>query len=436
MPRKIDIVPFGDNDLTSDYLFTQREYYVANPEVYPQEDLPKPVDMWYNKPYWGKVDTKQRLIIPDPDALLPISGELEVINFVADAYFSFRNFVLDATSKFRTSMSSFIDFDNPKKAHQDTILDYKNYFENTLEPGFINTFLSEKDKSEIENFEDYASEYILFVDVNPDIPHTLAGFISSPLVSYRHSGMIIEFATDDYDDDGNKWDNFLSNDFFDDYVRIAASFGFYVSKHVPWAIAANLNSQRMRQYMTNYGVTNIANNFNLNFLQAEFISFESFKKYMYLAYSSFITYRPRTERVIYNNCIKQRISDSSFKTIREIYFRPLELNFLAPNYQEFTRIYSDIFLLKIYVKIRLKEEKILLNKRQQEILMINIYKTKGDIYNKIDTLSKYIASQRKNRFNKLTRKTKSVSMTEEIAPASSYFSGMDGSGGGGGTTGY
>ena len=128
MPRKIDIVPFGDNDLSSDYLFSQREYYVSSSQVYPQDDLSKPIDIWYNKPYWGKVDTKQRLVIVDPASLLSITPELSTVNFVADAYLSFKNFVSDATSKFRTSMSSFIDFDEPKKAYQDSVLEYKKLF--------------------------------------------------------------------------------------------------------------------------------------------------------------------------------------------------------------------------------------------------------------------------------------------------------------------
>lgn len=74
MAREIEVIPFASNDLTADYLFEQRKYYVSSSDVYPREDrsrndLPKPVDMWYNKPYWGKVDTRQRLIIPDSDSL-------------------------------------------------------------------------------------------------------------------------------------------------------------------------------------------------------------------------------------------------------------------------------------------------------------------------------------------------------------------------------
>ena len=425
MPRQIEVIPFASNDLPADYLFEQRKYYVSSSDVYPQEDiyknnLPKPVDMWYNKPYWGKVDTKQRLIIPDPNSLLPIGSNLSAINFVADAYIGFKNYALDASTKLRTSMTSFIDIENPKKAHEDSIAAYKDYFENTLDPGFINTFLSDDDKNNINNFKDYAREYEIFVEVNSDIPHTLAGFICSPFVSYRNSGMIIEFANDAYDDDSNKWSKFLSNDFFSEYIKIASYFGFYISKHVPWAIVANMNSRFMKNYMRRYDVDNSIQNFNLNYLQAEFVSFESFKKYMFLAYSSFITFLPRKEKIIYKNCIKKTLSDSSFKTEREIMFRPLELNFLAPEYTQFIDIYTDSFFIPLYVRIRLREEKIKLNQRQYDLLILKIIKTPGDIFDKILTFSNYLAHKRKNKFNKLTIEPKSDRMSQQNEPLSSY----------------
>ena len=55
--------------------------------------------------------------------------------------------------------------------------------------------------------------------------------------------------------------------------------------------------------MRRYNIDNMLQNFNLNYLQAEYISFESFKKYMFLAYTSFITNSPRKEKIIYKKTI-------------------------------------------------------------------------------------------------------------------------------------
>ena len=407
MPREIEIVPYANNDLPSDYLFSQREYYVSSSDVYLiEETTPQPVDIWYEKPYWGKVDTKHRLVFPDGDFLVSINDDISVLNFVAEAYNDFRDFALEAAAKLRTSMTSFIDVANPKKGYDNVVLDYKDYFENTLDSGFVNTFLTEQDKSTIRNFLDYSKEYSLFAEVNSEIPHTLAGYLASPNTSYRSSGMIIEFADDDYSKDSVKWGKYLSNDFFNDYTRIAASFGFYVNKHVPWSIVANLNSSKMKNYMISYGFDSPRSVFNSMFFQAEYISYQSFKKYMFLSYASFISYRPRMEIIKYKNCIKDTTASSYFKTEREIELRPVEISYFDPTYSQFTSIYSDYTFLKLYTKIRLLEEKVELSKSEYNSLiyeMIWMINTK-DVFDSLVHFSNFLALHRRKKFAKLIRK--------------------------------
>lgn len=417
MPRSIDIVPFANNNLSADYLYSQREYYVSSSDVYPQEDsfnntLPKPLDIWYERPYWGKVDTKGRLVLPDSDVLRSIPNGLTAINFVAAAYVDFRNYVLDARRRLRTSMTSFINIDNPVKAHESVVFEYQSYFENTIDPGFINVFLSDQDKSQIKNFLDFSREYTLFAETNPDIPHTLAGYLLSPRMSYRNSGLIIEFADDEYGNDSRKWTGYLSNDFFSDYTKLAAKFGFYVNKHVPWSIAANLYSTKMKNYMVPYRTTNIEKMFRTNYLQAEYISYISFKKYMFLSYASFISYRPKVEIIRYKNCIKRTVSDSSFRMEREIEYRETEVSMFDPSYNKFTKIYSDYTFMKIYVKIRLLEEKINLNRQEYDRLITKLVfeYQKTDDYGAMLYFSEYLAKNRVNNFSKLTRRKKPDNM--------------------------
>ena len=67
MPRQLsnNLIPFGENGLTPDFLYTQREYYLKSTEIYPVgPNIPRPIDIWYQRPLWGKVDTFQSPIIP------------------------------------------------------------------------------------------------------------------------------------------------------------------------------------------------------------------------------------------------------------------------------------------------------------------------------------------------------------------------------------
>lgn len=433
MPREIDLVPFASNDSNTDFLFSQREYYVSSSDVYPEQDqfnntLPQPLDIWYERPYWGKVDTKGRLVLPDVTYLRSIANGLSAMNFVAAAYIDLRDYVLNARNRLRTSMTTFINIDDPIKAHDDVVIQYKDYFENTIDPGFVNVFLSDIDKNKIYNFLDFSREYFSFVEVNPEIPHTLAGYLVSPKMSYRNSGLIIEFADDQYDKDSDKWVKYLSNDFFSDYTKLTSLFGFYVNKHVPWSIAPNLYSTKMRNYMVPYRTTNIEKMFSKNYLQAEHISYISFKKYMFLSYASFISHRPRIEIVRYENCIRRTVSDSSYRTEREIALRPTEISYFDPSYSKFTSIYSDYTFMKIYVKIRLIEEGIKLNKLEYDRLITKLvleYQGSDD-YGAMLLFSEYLAQRRMKNFSKLTRRKKSDSMSSNSTNQSggslaSYF---------------
>ena len=236
MPRQLsnNVIPFAENSLTPDFLYTQREYYLKNTEIYPiGPNIPRPIDIWYQRPLWGKVDTFQRPIIPKNKYLKPIADDLMAMNFVANAYFDFRQSVLEARRKLKSSAATVIDINNPKKAFEDVTAFYNYYFKNKLDLQFKNSYLSEKSRNSTTDFKTYIDKYLNFAEVNNFIPHTLSGYLICPIMSNRTSGLIIEFALDDYGTDDQKWIKYLSSDFFIDYIKLASNFGFYINKHIP-----------------------------------------------------------------------------------------------------------------------------------------------------------------------------------------------------------
>jgi hypothetical protein len=185
-------------------------------------------------------------------------------------------------------------------------------------------------------------------------------------VSNRCSGLIIEFANvgDSYDDDGNKWRRYLSSNFFEDYIKIAAKFGFYIDKNIPWRIVTNMNSKGMKKYMKKYNVPTAQSNFIANYLQAEYFSYVSFKKYMFASYQTFLDNEPRIENWLVKNCIKKSTIASVYTTKRIISERPTEFllagdgdnaNVLSVSYENFLNLYPESFFIEKYIQIRFLE---------------------------------------------------------------------------------
>ena len=405
MPKYIPAPPFAKNGLASDFLFFQRRYYARFPQIYPNgQKIPRPIDIWNDKIHFGKVDTAGYFAFPNPGALKKISRDkdLQTINFVADAYFDFVRFVLAASERFKTCMTSIIDVTSPTKAYTDVVQSYYNYFTNTLDQNFINLFTTPLQKAQITSFVDYIDQYITYVDMNPSLSHTLSSYLASNAVSNRCSGLIIEFAKpgDSYDDDGNKWRRYLSSDFFDDYTKIAGKFGFYIDKNIPWRIVANMNSKGMKGYMSKYAIANATGNFLTNFLQAEYFSYISFKKYMFASYQTFLDNEPRIESWIIKNCIKKSTIGSVYTTKRIISERPTEFllssdpqgeEILSVSYKNFLNIYPESFFIEKYIQIRFLESGYrLTDVRMKKFVKEILYKHKKskDLYETITFLQR------------------------------------------------
>ena len=365
MAKSITFEPQAKNDLASDHLFVQRKYYNTSDEIYPT-NVPKPIDIWYKKPLFGKVDTIGRYVYPDPVRLKPIRNNQSVLNFVADAYTDFANTIAAAVNGTRTCISSFIDVTTPVKAWVDINVLYDKYFVTQVNDPFVNGFLADtKTINKIVDFKDYMTQILAFVLASPETSFTKTSFLASNDVGNNCSGLIIEFANDQYDNDNWKWKNYLSNDFFEEYVHAAGAFGFYVNKHVPWSIVANLNSKAMKRYMEGYGLYDASQMFVNYYYQSEYISFEAFKRYLFASYTSFVEDSPFIEKVKVFNCIRKPILGASkFNTVTKKIPRKKEFTEsqsfeevepTIPFYEDFEKKYSNAYLFDKYIDIRLIE---------------------------------------------------------------------------------
>ena len=83
--------PLGDNSLPLVVNYDQRQKYREGDYFF---DLPKPIDTFYDKVFYGKVDRFQNVIIPKTDTTLikqtSDNSNVFAFDFVADAFFKLK----------------------------------------------------------------------------------------------------------------------------------------------------------------------------------------------------------------------------------------------------------------------------------------------------------------------------------------------------------
>ncbi|MHA2219975.1 MAG: hypothetical protein ACXACY_29135 [Candidatus Hodarchaeales archaeon] len=253
-----DISIFGNSDLKTKDLFVQRKGYDA---LYPSVVnplLPEPIDYrsrGYQK--YGLVNTRKEYIIPDSAYLKPVAGtegEIYALNFVADAYQDFLFYMntkgtikmMEDGGRLKKQMSA-------KKGWKDPDADFES-LKTGLYEAFLESFLNIEYRKRINNFQGFMDVFLNFYlnFMNFDVPVTYTGMMQSSFADPRHSGLCIHLETGDLDDDYDKFDRYLNNRNYKEYVTAAAAFGFMVDKHVPWRLVANIASPKMKAYMSNY----------------------------------------------------------------------------------------------------------------------------------------------------------------------------------------
>jgi len=373
--------PQGKNDLINPAMFEERLNYKQNSfSIYE----PIPLDMIYEKPFYGKVDNKGRTIYPTEINMeqLPGPGLIMTHDFVAKAFFHLKDMVeYNVRSKSRRFVDLFPNGFSPKSATKNFHKLYQDHFVDTVYDPFINNYLADLDrKRKVATFADFVKSYVDYSrEVKNIFPVTKTGFIMSHDCPHAISGLIIEMEGISKDDDSLKYEGYISKPSFTEYVKLVSSFGFYVDKNCPWRIAVNLDHPRMTEkYMPSFGTSyEDGRVFDDYFLRSEYFSYEDFKSRMWYAYQDLLADVETTSFGIVNkvkNCFSPAWADlesRNYKTYSQEGF----LQSISEDYDgAFQEQYPDSFFLPHYFKIRLAEGGKNLSSRQYNAKLNKILK--------------------------------------------------------------
>ena len=328
----------ADNSLKSDELFYWRDLYKNSSSA----DF---IDMWYEDPHYGRVDHEgSPVYLPEENVKQLISSNTSnavfVANFVADAWEDFRKKIHEHAFGGVISKNSIYAMLEPQAGWQDINSFYHNWNAGMYEK-FLSSFLQPSDAEKVTNFKEFINVYIQFLDrMSSSFPQTRESLLLSYWCSPMVSGLIVEVATASHADDALKA-TFFKDASYDNVVRTAREFGFKIDKNAPWRFIADLESNKMKEYMANYGLTNKEEMFDTLYRKSYNSELAMFKHYAWAWYSQYVKAKPIVYKAVTKEC-----DNSSMSIIRSRERLTKE---------EAAEKFSDSFWVRLYIYIRARE---------------------------------------------------------------------------------
>jgi len=243
--------PLGNNDLSARALFYQRSLY--REAIYPQ-NIMKPLDTWYDKNLFGRINEEQYTVVPHLSKLVEIpeatGAGIHCLNFVQRAFSDLASHMKTAYISNCVNRDGNPDLFNMRAhfAYTDPMTKYVSYLD-ALGAAYINAY-NDSPTDPITNFADFKKKYIKYLEVMAErFPITMSSFLLSTMASPFISGLKIAISTKNAGDDAAKYDDFIRDPNFSYYVAAAKKYGFIVDKNMPWVLTADLFSDAILSYM-------------------------------------------------------------------------------------------------------------------------------------------------------------------------------------------
>lgn len=226
----------------SSQLFLQRKYYKLATTAFYNQINKNYIDLWYDVPYYGKVDREGFLVVPRKEKLEYSTNEnLVTFNFVAQAFDEAMYFLKRASAAGKSRLGGLLNDFSPRRAFVDAEDRYLAYTSSVMD--LFNSDVLLKGKV-VLNFDTYVCQFLKYLFSSRKTFFSFYSIFAGFLTPVSASGLAIEFDIEDHDNDDLK-NKFYANNEFEKYVNTMANFGFRINKNAPWQIIADLNSKPM-----------------------------------------------------------------------------------------------------------------------------------------------------------------------------------------------
>jgi len=347
----------AQNGLNSIAAYRFRKFYKDNFLLL--EDHKALIDLWYEKPFFGKVNSLGEVIYLSETNLKPLQNKgastLLAVDFVADAFTDLQNHFQRAVLQKKIKINSSYVNVEPKTGWMSINKIYHNYLTALYDAFTKNYLLGRGVDKRIRNFNDFVTLFITFMrDLGGNLPFTRTGFIFSKRCSNQISGLMIDLFKGGHSTDLLKVEKFIKDDNFIFFRESAKNFGFMVDRNAPWRLIADLSSPKMREYMLRYGQwENTDEMIDEYYYKSYSLDIDIIKSYMMSFYNSYVSARPFTSCYVTIHGVQDAGGHGTkAKTgINRVNRQPI-------TNEQLDHFYGPIFWLKIYLTLRVHESRI------------------------------------------------------------------------------
>lgn len=230
--------------LKSFYLYENRRWYKEKTTEIFNLSNNNYIDLWYDVPYYGKVDRSGFLVVPKKTKINFSAGQnIASFSFVLQALDEMKYFLQRKKVHGRSNIANLFKNFKIKTSFYDSSTAYLSYGRAGISS--YNDFLV-KMKKMVLNYDTYVCEFIKYLDFIKRAYFSYYSFFASGLTPVGASGLAFSFLKKDHDDDTVK-NEFFKDASFGTYAKIAANFGFRINKNAPWMIIVDLESKPMQR---------------------------------------------------------------------------------------------------------------------------------------------------------------------------------------------
>jgi hypothetical protein len=283
------------NDLSTLQLFRERRKYRN------YVNIDRSVDLWYDKPWYGKVNRHEQAVCLSETNLkqIPTSQKtIFVIDFVAEAYKDLKDWFNQNVQQQRAKSKGPLGQIEAENGWTSVSILFHAHTNMLYEMFILQYLMGNKRTQLVHTFEDFIKEFMTFLDLTGvNVPFLKSTYIISNYCPNTSSGLIIELNKNLHSIDPAK-QKFIEDPNFKLYQKAALKFGFYINKNAPFQLIFNVGSLQAQNYMKKYGISfqpgSASNLFEIYYyLVNSQQDIDIMKSYLIQFYQSFITAYPQ-----------------------------------------------------------------------------------------------------------------------------------------------